>query len=63
MRGLGDRKPSQLMDDMLVLMDGHATCFLFEQLFLEQLPQELCLALADADFADPRAVALRADAL
>lgn len=63
MQGLGDRKPSQLMDEMLALMDGHTSCFLFEQIFLEQLPQDVRLQLADEDFADPRAVALKADSI
>ena len=63
MQGLGDRKPSQLMDEMLSLMDGHAPCFLFEQIFLEQLPEDVRLQLADQDFTDPRAVAIRADSI
>ena len=33
LRGLGDRKPSDLMDKMLALADGHSPCFLFEQIF------------------------------
>ena len=63
MRGLGDRKPSQLMDEMLALLDGHTPCFLFEQIFLEQLPEDVRLSLANADFSDLRAVALLADTL
>ncbi len=63
MRALGDCKPSELMDEMLALMDGHATCFLFEQLFLEQLPDDVRLQLANADFSDARKVALLADSL
>jgi hypothetical protein len=63
MDSLGDRLPSVLMDDMLGLLDGHQPCLLFEQLFLERLPPMLRLQLSDADFADPRKVAQRADAL
>lgn len=61
MPGLGDRKPSQLMDDMLALAGDHQPCFLFEQLFLEQLPDDVRLQLANADFGDARKVALLAD--
>lgn len=63
MSGLGDRKPSELMDEMLSLLDGHTFCLLAEQIFLEQLPQDIRLQLTDSDFTDPRAVALRADVL
>ncbi|KFD60596.1 hypothetical protein M514_27229 [Trichuris suis] len=38
MDGLGDRTRSQLMSEMLVLLDGHEPCFLFRQIFLEQIP-------------------------
>ena len=50
MPGLGDRKPSALMDEMLALMDGHLPCFLFETRFLEQLMEDMRLQLADSDF-------------
>ena len=40
MGGVGDRKPSQLMDDMMALADGHHVCFLCEFAFLEQLPDQ-----------------------
>ena len=33
MHGLGDCRPSQLMDEMLALLDGHTPCLLFEQIF------------------------------
>jgi hypothetical protein len=36
---LGDSKPSALMDEMLALLGEHPPCFLFEQLFLERLPE------------------------
>ena len=60
---LGDRKPSELMDEMLALLQGHGFCLLAEQLFLEQLPEELRIPVAALDFSDPRAVAVTADAL
>ena len=63
MDGLGDRKPSMLMNEMLALMDGHAPCFLYEQLFLEQMPYDIHLILADETFINPRQLAARADVL
>ena len=60
---LGDRKPSEVMDEMLALLQGHEFCFLAEQLFLEQMPEDLRISLAACDFKDPRAVAVTADAL
>lgn len=63
MDGLGDRTPSELMNDMLALMDGHKPCLLFEQLFLEQMPEDIRLLLASEDFSDPRRVAAKADIL
>ena len=49
------------MDEMLSLLQGHEFCFLAEQLFLEQLPDELRIALASSDFSNPREVATTAD--
>ena len=63
MGGLGDRPPSALMDEMLALLEGHTPCMLFEQLFLNRMPDPIRLQLADADFTDPRRVAERADEL
>jgi hypothetical protein len=62
-RDLGDRKPSQLMDEMLALLDGHQACLLFEQVFLERMPQDIRLQLSEDNFANPRTLALRADVL
>lgn len=63
MGDLGDRPPSALMDEMLALLDGHTPCMLFEQLFLNRMPDPIRLQLANADFTDPRKVAERADEL
>jgi hypothetical protein len=63
MHGLGDRKPSELMDEMLALADGHTPCFLFKQVFINQLPQALQVQLATVDFANPRRFSLEADKL
>ena len=60
---LGDQKPSQLMEEMLTLLGEHSCCFLAEQLFLEQLPLDLQLQLANDDFSNPRALAAKADVL
>ncbi|XP_051873652.1 uncharacterized protein LOC127571378 [Pristis pectinata] len=60
---LGDRPPSALMNEMLALAEGHKPCLMFEQAFLEQLPKDIHLLLADADFSDPRKVAAQADML
>ena len=60
---LGDRRPSALMDEMLSLLDGHSPCMLFEQLFLNHMPDPIRLQLAEADFTDPRRVAEHADEL
>lgn len=40
-RPLGDSKPSALMDEMLALLGDHPPGFLFEQLFLERVPEEI----------------------
>ncbi|GFN87764.1 Pol polyprotein [Plakobranchus ocellatus] len=36
MNGLGDNKPSELMDNMLSLLGQHQPCFLFKQIFVQQ---------------------------
>lgn len=61
--GLGDRRPSELMDEMLALLGDHRPCMLFEELFRQQLPADIRMALVSADFTDPRAVARLADEL
>ena len=60
---LGDQKPSELMDEMLSLLADHGFCFLAEQLFLEQLPEDIRLQLSNDDFTNPRALATKADVL
>ena len=61
--GLGDRRPSELMDEMLALLGDHKPCLLFEELFRQQLPADVRMAMANADFSDPRAAAQVADQL
>lgn len=51
------------MNEMLALMDGYKPCLLFERVFLEQMPDDIRLLLADGDFAEPRQLAARADVL
>lgn len=62
-RPLGDTKPSMLMDEMLALLGDHPPCFLFEQLFLERLPEEVRIQLVDSKFENHRDLAKRADAI
>ena len=60
---LGDRKPSVLMDEMLSLLADHGFCFLAEQLFLEQLPDDIRLQLSNDDFTHPLVLASKVDVL
>ena len=60
-RPLGDAKPSTLMDEMLALLGDHPPCFLFRQLFLERLPEDMRAQLIDARIDDCRQLARRAD--
>ena len=53
-RPLGDTKPSTLMDEMLALLGDHSPCLLFEQLFLEGMPDEFRIQLVDAKIVDHR---------
>lgn len=50
-RPLGDSHPSALnvMDEMLAPLGDHTPCLLFEQLFLERLPEDIRIQLVDAD--------------
>ena len=58
---LGDTKPSSLMDEMLALLGDHPPCFLFQQLFLEHLPEDMHTQLIDTNIGDCRQLAQRAD--
>ena len=60
---LGDRKPSALMDEMLALLGRHQSCFLFIHLFLQHMPDNICVALAVESINDPRKLMQKADAL
>ena len=62
-RPLGDSKPSVLMDEMLALLGDHPPCMLFEQLFLERLPEDIRVQLVDIKVEDHRDLARKADAL
>ena len=62
-RELGDDKLSSLMDEMLALLGDHPPCFIFKQLFLERLPEDVRVQLVDAKFDNCRQLAKHADAL
>ena len=59
--GLGDSKPSELMDHMLALLGDHQPCFLFKELFLQQLPDQIRLPLTSSVKVDLRELAKEAD--
>lgn len=61
LNGLGDMKPSELMDSMLSLLGTHQPCFLFKHLFLQQLPEYVRTPLATSTLVDCRQLALEAD--
>ena len=54
---LADKMPSAVMDEMLSLLDDHHPCMLFEQFFLNLMPNPISLWFADAGFTDPHIVA------
>ena len=59
---LGGRKPSDLLAVMLELCPrGHETSPFFGYLFLQRLPREIRVLLAEEDAADMRALAEKAD--
>ena len=60
---LGDRKPSALMDEMLVLLGNHQACFIFKHLFLQHMPDDIRITLASEQTDDLRRLAQKADAL
>ena len=59
--GLGDSKPSELMDHMLALLGDHQPCFLFKELFLQQLPDHVRLAVTNSVKTEFRQLAKEAD--
>ena len=61
--GLGDRKPSALLDEMRSLAGGHTSCLLFEEVFLRAMPDGIRMQLAQQDFTNLDEVATHADAL
>ena len=64
--GLGDSKPSELMEDMLALLGSGDASFLFTHLFLRQLPPQVRTALANSPLIstkDYRGLAEEADKL
>ena len=60
---LGDKKPSVLMDKMLVLIADHCPCFLFNYLLLQLLPDDIRMVLSGQQWNNPRQLAARADEL
>jgi hypothetical protein len=61
MPALGNRKPSELM--AAICPRGEEKTDLFTCLFLQQLPREIRILLADADHKDPKLLAEKADQL
>ncbi|CAL9683125.1 unnamed protein product [Knipowitschia caucasica] len=64
--GLGDCKPSELMENMLALLGSGDSSFIFTHLFLRQLPPPVRTALATSDLVrtkDYRRLAEEADKL
>ena len=64
LNGLGDSKPTELMENMLALLGSGDTTFLFIQLFLRQLPTPVRTALASSPLVrtkDYRGLAEEAD--
>ena len=59
-RPLGDSKPSTLTDEMLALFGDHLPCLLFEQFFLERLPEDICIQLVNSKINDYHQLAKRA---
>ncbi len=64
MLALGSRKPSDLMAAMLETCPrGEEKSNLFAYIFLQRLPREIRVLLANVDHKDPKALATRADEL
>ena len=62
MEGLGDRKPSELLYDMLSVIGDRDVKFLLRHIFLRQLPEPIRLALAN-DTSELEELAPKADKL
>lgn len=61
---LGDRKPSELMAEMLSYLGDHKPCILFNEVFLRRMPEQVRLQLPSSDIShDPKKTALKADGL
>ena len=54
LHSLGDRRPSQVMDETLALLGSHKPCMLFESIFLRCMPEDIRLQLATSSFDDLR---------
>lgn len=61
LQGLGDSKPTELMDRMLALVGEHKLGFLLRHLFLRQLLAQVRAVLANTAITDCRALAEEAD--
>ena len=59
--GLGDMKPSELMDKMLALLGAHKPCFLFKHIFIQHMPPHVRTPLANSPITDYRELAKEAD--
>ena len=51
------------MDEMLALAEGHESCFLFKQVFLNRMPPDLQVQLATQNFTNAHEFSLVADQL
>lgn len=60
---LGDQSPSQVMDKLLAYLGDHQGCFLFRQVFLDRMPEDIRGALVQSGLQDLRALAKLADRL
>ena len=63
MAPLGDQKPSQLMDKMLGLLGTNKPDFLFRQIFLEHLPEQIRAVLVHSGVTACRELAKKEDSL
>ncbi|KAK3729789.1 hypothetical protein RRG08_022102 [Elysia crispata] len=49
------------MDSVLALLGDHKPCFIFKQIFFRQLPEKVCVPLANSPKRDLRILSLEAD--